>query len=185
MTRRDVEHTPDGRWIVVDGRRWRRQDPGLPEDVAARLTSHLGRARAAVRTVRRDGTEEELRAAKTFLTGEYPLRFDGNAEIAGILVGMQMIGLPPDYVVNRNSFIEAVTMEDIRRVAGELMDPEGLHVVVVGQPEGLGGAGTGASPAPAPAEETSATPKAQSAEAPAAEAPADAPETPEETPADA
>ena len=34
MTQRDVEHTPDGRWIVVDGRRWRRQDPGLPEDVA-------------------------------------------------------------------------------------------------------------------------------------------------------
>jgi hypothetical protein len=64
MTRRDVEHTPDGRWIVVDGRRWRRQDPGLPEDVAARLTSHLGRARAAVRTVRRNGTEEELRAVR-------------------------------------------------------------------------------------------------------------------------
>lgn len=82
-------------------------------------------------------SEEELRAAKTFLTGEYPLRFDGNAEIAGILVGMQMIGLPPDYVVNRNSYIEAVTMEDIRRVAAELMDPERLHVVVVGQPEGL------------------------------------------------
>ncbi|MEX5262126.1 biopolymer transporter Tol [Kocuria sp. CPCC 205263] len=64
MMRRDVEHTPDGRWIVVDGRRWRRQDPGLPEDVAARLKSHLGRARAAVRTVRRDGTEEELRAVR-------------------------------------------------------------------------------------------------------------------------
>jgi hypothetical protein len=50
---------------------------------------------------------------------------------------MQMIGLPPDYVVNRNSYIEAVTMDDIRRVAAELMDPEALHVVVVGQPEGL------------------------------------------------
>ena len=64
MTRRDVEHTPDGRWIVVDGRRWRRQDPALPEDVAARLRSHLGRARAAVRTVRREGTEAQLRAVR-------------------------------------------------------------------------------------------------------------------------
>ncbi|GAA1753392.1 biopolymer transporter Tol [Kocuria aegyptia] len=64
MTRRDVEHTPDGRWIVVDGRRWRRQDPGLPEDAAAQLRSHLGRARAAVRTVQRDGTDEELRAVR-------------------------------------------------------------------------------------------------------------------------
>ena len=82
-------------------------------------------------------SEQELTAAKTFITGEYPLRFDGNAQIAGILVGMQMIGLPPDYVVNRNSYIEAVTMEDIKRVAGELMDPADLHFVVVGQPEGL------------------------------------------------
>jgi zinc protease len=82
-------------------------------------------------------TEAELEAAKTYMTGEYPLRFDGSAEIAGILAGMQMIGLPPDYVENRNGYVEAVTMDDVRRVASELLDPEGLHFVVVGQPEGL------------------------------------------------
>ena len=82
-------------------------------------------------------TPEELAVAKTYLTGEYPLRFDGNSEIAGIMVGMQMIGLPPDYVVNRNDYIEAVTLEDINRVAAELLDPEALHFVVVGQPVGL------------------------------------------------
>lgn len=82
-------------------------------------------------------TPEELATAKTFLTGEYPLRFDGNGEIADIMVGMQMIGLPPDYVVNRNDYIEAVTLEEINRVAGELLDPDALHFVVVGQPEGL------------------------------------------------
>ena len=31
----------DQRWLVVDGRRWRRQDPRLPADVAERLLSHL------------------------------------------------------------------------------------------------------------------------------------------------
>lgn len=82
-------------------------------------------------------TAKELATAKTYLTGEYPLRFDGNGEIADIMVGMQMIGLPPDYVVNRNDYIEAVTLEDINRVAGELLDPDALHFVVVGQPEGL------------------------------------------------
>ncbi|UWQ99998.1 insulinase family protein [Rhodobacteraceae bacterium S2214] len=82
-------------------------------------------------------TAEELETAKTFLTGEYPLRFDGNGEIADIMVGMQMIGLPPEYVINRNDYIEAVTLDDINRVAGELLDPEALHFVVVGQPEGL------------------------------------------------
>ena len=82
-------------------------------------------------------TQEELDRIKTYLTGEYPLRFDGNAGIASILVGMQVIGLPPEYVVNRNDYIEAVTVEDINRVAGELLRPEDLHFVVVGQPEGL------------------------------------------------
>lgn len=82
-------------------------------------------------------TEEELQAAKTFITGAYPLRFDGNGRIANILVGMQLLGLPIDYIPTRNDRVEAVTMDDIQRVAGELLDPEGLHFVVVGQPEGL------------------------------------------------
>ncbi|APX13374.1 M16 family metallopeptidase [Tateyamaria omphalii] len=90
-------------------------------------------ARAAAEGV----TEEELEAAKRYVTGAYPLRFDGNAQIARIMVGMQMLGLPIDYIATRNAKVEAVTMDDVRRVAGELLDPEGLHFVVVGQPEGL------------------------------------------------
>lgn len=89
------------------------------------------------RMVQEGVTAEELEAAKTYLTGAYPLRFDGNAAIAGILAGMQATGLPPDYVENRNAYVEAVTLDDINRVAGELLNPEGLHFVVVGQPEGL------------------------------------------------
>ncbi|MEP5728688.1 MAG: pitrilysin family protein [Sulfitobacter sp.] len=82
-------------------------------------------------------TQEELDGAKTFITGAYPLRFDGNGPIANILVGMQMLDLPIDYIPTRNAKVDAVTLEDVRRVAGELLDPEGLHFVVVGQPEGL------------------------------------------------
>ena len=82
-------------------------------------------------------TAEELDGAKTYLTGAYPLRFDGNAPIAGILVGMQMQDLPPDYVINRNALVEAVTLDDVNRVAAELLRPDDLHFVVVGQPVGL------------------------------------------------
>ena len=58
---RQSERTDDGRWIVVDGRRWRAEDPSLPSDAADRLRSHLGRARSAVRNA---GSELERRAAR-------------------------------------------------------------------------------------------------------------------------
>lgn len=87
-------------------------------------------------------TEKELADAKTYLTGAYPLRFDGNGRIARILVGMQMDNLPIDYIVTRNAKVEAVTLEDVNRVARELLDPARLHFVVVGTPEGLESTGT-------------------------------------------
>jgi len=79
----------------------------------------------------------ELEAAKTYLTGSYPLRFDGNGPIANILVGMQSERLPIAYVNERNAYIEAVTLDDIKRVAKRLMAPEALRFVVVGKPAGL------------------------------------------------
>ena len=86
----------------------------------------------------KDGvTEEELDKAKALLTGAYPLRFDGNGAIARIMVGMQMDDLPIDYIATRNDKVNAVTREDVNRVARELLDPEGLQFVVVGRPEGL------------------------------------------------
>ena len=82
-------------------------------------------------------TEEELNEAKTYLTGAYPLRFDSNAGIARILVGMQMDNLGIDYVKTRNDKVNAVTLDDIARVAKRLYRPEALRFVVVGQPEGV------------------------------------------------
>ena len=82
-------------------------------------------------------TAEELADAKTFITGSYPLRFDGNGPIADIAVGMQVDGLPLDYIATRNDKMNAVTLGDVNRVARELMDPDRLTFVVVGQPERL------------------------------------------------
>ena len=82
-------------------------------------------------------TPKELQDAKTYLTGAYPLRFDGNAQIASIMASMQMQGLPVDYIATRNDQVNAVTLDDVKRVAQELLRPEDLHFVVVGQPEGL------------------------------------------------
>ncbi|WP_309665256.1 pitrilysin family protein [Tabrizicola sp.] len=82
-------------------------------------------------------TEAELANTKTYLTGSYPLRFDGNGPIANILVGMQMEDLPIDYAVTRNDKVNAVTMADVKRVAARLYLPDQLHFVVVGQPTGV------------------------------------------------
>lgn len=82
-------------------------------------------------------TQDELDAAVRYMTGAYPLRFDGNGRIAGILAAMQSDGMPVDYIENRNDYVSAVTLEDVNRVAARLLRPEALHFVVVGQPEGL------------------------------------------------
>ena len=82
-------------------------------------------------------TAEELEDAKTYLTGAYALRFDGNAPIARIMVGMQMSDLPVDYIRTRNDELNALTLEEVNRVAARIYDPEALHFVVVGQPVGL------------------------------------------------
>ncbi len=84
-----------------------------------------------------DVTEEDLAAAKTYITGSYPLRFDGNGPIASILVGMQMLGLPSDYPRTRNDKVNAVTLDDLKRVAARLLKPDNLFFTVVGEPVGL------------------------------------------------
>ena len=58
------EDQDDERWLVVDGRRWRRTDPALPEDVAAALRSHLGSARSAVGVASRRGDDDAVAAAR-------------------------------------------------------------------------------------------------------------------------
>jgi zinc protease len=84
-------------------------------------------------------TQTEVEDTKTYLTGSYPLRFDANARIASILVGMQMLGLPVTYPATRNAKVQAVTLEDVNRVAAKLLTPDKLTFVVVGDAVGVSG----------------------------------------------
>jgi len=90
-------------------------------------------------------TDNELNDAKTFLTGSFALRLDSTGSIAHFLVGIQLQDLGIDYPQKRNSYIEAVTLDDVRRVAKRL-DPTKLSFVVVGRPEGV--AATREAPGP-------------------------------------
>lgn len=104
----------------------------------ARVAEAVDVIRAEWARIAKEGiTEQELEATKTYLTGAYPLRFDGNGRMARIMVNMQMIGLPPDYPKTRNDRVNAVTIEDVRRVAGEFFTPDQLRFIIVGEPEGV------------------------------------------------
>ncbi|MGQ0676985.1 MAG: M16 family metallopeptidase [Rhodospirillales bacterium] len=82
-------------------------------------------------------SETELNNAKTYLTGSFPLQMSSTGRIARLLVAIQTENLGIDYLRKRNSYIEKVTLEDARRVAKRLYDPDKLTVVVVGDPAGM------------------------------------------------
>ena len=59
-----VEHTDDGRYVIIRGRRWRATDPAIPADVSAALRKELMSARRAVGTALRADDSEAERAAR-------------------------------------------------------------------------------------------------------------------------
>lgn len=80
---------------------------------------------------------EELRDAKTYTNGSFPLRLGSSRGIAELLVGMQLSKLGENYIEERPSLINAVTLEDANRVARRVYDVKKLTTVVVGDPEGV------------------------------------------------
>ena len=80
-------------------------------------------------------TELELAKAKAYLNGSFALNLDSSAKIAALLVQLQLDDIGIDYFTRRPALIDAVTLDDARRVAKRLLDG-GLLVTVVGRPEG-------------------------------------------------
>ena len=74
---------------------------------------------------------ERLAAAKTYLTGNYALRFDSGSKIASQVLGVQLNGWPLSYFKTRNANINQVTIADVQRAA-QLLTPDRLLLVSVG-----------------------------------------------------
>jgi zinc protease len=81
-------------------------------------------------------TAGELMEAKRHLNSAFALNLDSSTKIAGLLVQLQLDGFDTDYFTRRSGMIEAVTLDDARRVAKRLLD-KGLLVTVVGKPRGF------------------------------------------------
>jgi len=77
---------------------------------------------------------DELESAKAYLTGAYALRFESSSSIASQLLWIQIEDLGIDYVTRRNELVEAVTLDDIKRVAERMLAGDRLITTIVGKP---------------------------------------------------
>jgi len=78
-------------------------------------------------------TQEELDTAKSYLKGSQALALDSSTKYASVLVQYQNDGLPIDYLDKRASIIDAVTLDDTRRMAKKIWS-QNLLTVSVGRP---------------------------------------------------
>ena len=76
-------------------------------------------------------SDQELADAKAYLTGSFPRRLDTSRKIADFLASVEFYNLGKDYVEKYPSYINAVTKEDVLRVAQKYLDPENFVLVVV------------------------------------------------------
>jgi zinc protease len=104
----------------------------------ARVAESISLIREEWKRMRDDGpSEAELDLAKDYLIGSFPLSLDTSVRIASLLVEMQLENLGIDYLDRRAALFGGVTLEQAKRVAGNLLDPERLSFVVVGDPADL------------------------------------------------
>ncbi len=96
---------------------------GETVDAITREVQHMGE----------DGpTQQELDEAKSYLKGSQMLALDTSSKLASGMLQFQLDGLPIDYIEKRNAMVDAVTLEDARRVAKRLWG-QGLLTVIVGR----------------------------------------------------
>lgn len=109
---------------------------------ADRTADALAVIEQEIKRMAEDGpTAEELAAAKSFLKGSYALTLDTSGKIAAQLTQIQIDDLGIDYIQRRSGLIDAITIEDAKKVARRLYGG-GMLVTVAGRPKGLTSSGT-------------------------------------------
>jgi zinc protease len=73
-----------------------------------------------------------LDAARDYLVGVFPLRFETSAQVAGALAGLVIHELPDDELDRYRPTIAAVSGDDVRAAAERHIHPDGASIVVVG-----------------------------------------------------
>lgn len=78
---------------------------------------------------------EELQDAKNFLTGVFPIRAETQEGLTNLIVQQQLYDLPADYLQTYRDNVDAVTAEEVQRVANQYITPGKIAIVIVGDAE--------------------------------------------------
>lgn len=98
----------------------------------ARVREVLALVREELVRLRRERVgDDDLALAKAYLVGSFPLRMDTNAEVASLLLGIEQFGLGLDYPGRYRRAVQAVTADDVLRVARAHLDPDLMSLAVV------------------------------------------------------
>ena len=81
-------------------------------------------------------TDEELKHAKAYLIGSFPLRLSSTDRVARMLVAIQRHKLGLNYIQERKNYISNISKTEVNEFASRLLDPEQLSFVIVGRPDG-------------------------------------------------
>src|SRR5205823_6487077 len=79
-----------------------------------------------------DVPSKELREVKDYLIGVFPLRFESTGGVAAAIEPLVNYGLPDDYWQTYRDHLEAISESDVKRVANDLIVPDQLLCLVVG-----------------------------------------------------
>ena len=77
-------------------------------------------------------SEEDLRAAKAYLAGDFGRSLQSPSTIAGFAVNIDKYNLPKDYYKNHLKRLDAVTIADVQAAAQKYFKPKNGWIVVVG-----------------------------------------------------
>lgn len=77
-------------------------------------------------------TEEELNLAKESFLNSFVFNFDSRREIIDRQMTYEYYGYPQDFLEKTKTGIEKVTVEDVKRVAREYLQPDKMRLIVVG-----------------------------------------------------
>lgn len=79
--------------------------------------------------------KQELIDAKSYLTGVFPIRAETQGGLTELIVSQLLYDLPENYLDTYRENVNAVTLEDVQRVAKAYIDAENLAIVIVGDAE--------------------------------------------------